>query len=409
MIQIVSIPLLLTFFKVETYAIWLLSYNIAQISGLLDFGSIAYSQHKLSDLNAQRRIPEIESHLKQVINILALNFVFFLGVITLIEILRIKNLNTPLISIFVCLFFLQSLWGLLEALTRFDSKISTGLYTSNALRLGEFLGTMIGVILFSDSLIEVGLVTLFLKLMTFVFLLRKLASRYRFLIFGRVNLSHIVSILKGSFPFFLIKMADTIYLSGFLIVLHGKVSNGQFVLFVALRTFFRLGLQVTSLISHSYAYEMSSIWVKRDLKSMQNLISSSNKVNFLFSCAGFFAYFLFGKYLFMLWVDTNIFFDNKLIACGACYSFILSLSQNQKTKFYAINHGLLISIIQIAFSSTLVLFISLSSFHFSVIDLFILLSIFELFCFITVAVTTRDSIQHYFESSDIFNSRKEIM
>lgn len=406
MIQILSIPLFLAFMDLESYSVWLLSYSIAQISVLLDFGSIAYSQHKLSDLNAQKKMAEIDSHLKQVINILALNIALFLVVISLIHMSGIKSLNTPLIAIFVYLLLLQSLWGLVEAFTRFDSKIATGLYASNALRLGEFLGTVIGVILFSNSLIEVGFVNVLFKSMTFIFLFKKFSSKYRFLRVGKINLPQILSILKGSVSFFLVKMADTIYLSGILIVLNGKVSSGQFVQFVALRTFFRFGLQVTALITYTFAYELSSSWVNRDLKSMQNLIRSSGRMNLLLSCVGFLAYLIFGKYIFTIWVSKKISINDQLNIWGACYSFVVGLNQNLKAKFFAINHGLYVSIIQLAYSTILVLIIRFSSFDFSVISLFILLSFFELICYIFVAFTTRNSINRYFQDLITDNSKK---
>lgn len=409
LIQIISLPLFLTYLNLESYAIWLLSYNVAQISGLLDFGSIAYSQNKLSELNSQNKWAEIDSYLKQVINILVLSSALFLITIFLLQISGNKNLNSFLIIVFVVLNFLQSSWGLLEALTRFDSRIAMGLYTSNALRLSEFLGTVIGVIIFSNSLLKIALISLFFKFSAFLFMLNKLSHRYNFLRIGVINWNQIISICKKSMPFFLAKFTDVISLSGLLIVLHGKMSTNHFVLFVATRTFFRFGLQVTGLIAHTYAYEMSSSWVNRDFKAMSGLIKRSNRINLIMSSIGMLVYLVAGKYIFSYWVNEKFEINNQMIVWGACYSFILSVNQNQKTKFYAINHSFLVSVIQISCSAMLVLTIVMSVNHFSVVNLFILLSIFELICFFIVAVISRNSINQYFQrlkTSDRINDSK---
>jgi len=407
LIQIISIPLFLTYFSLESYAIWLLSYNIAQISGLLDFGSIAYSQNKLSELNSQNNFTEIDSYLKQVINILVLSGALFLVTIFLIHFSGIENLNSPLITVFVCSNLLQSLWGLLEALTRFDSNIAIGLYTSNALRLSEFLGTVIGVIIFSNSLFKVALISLLFKSTAFLLMLKKLSHKYHFLRIGLINWNQIIGISKRSIPFFLAKMTDVISLSGLLIVLHGKISTSQFVLFVASRTFFRLGLQVTGLIAHSYAYEMTSSWVNRDLKAMHKLIRSSNRTNLVLTVVGLSMYMLVGKYIFTYWVDAKINISNQIIVWGACYSFILSVNQNQKTKFYAVNHSFFVSLIQLTCSIIMVFIIAVSNFDLSVVNLFILLSFIELICYITVAVTLRNSINDYFQELETNNNNNE--
>lgn len=404
LIQIISLPLFLTYLSLESYAIWLLSYNVAQISGLLDFGSIAYSQNKLSELNSQNKWTEIDSHLKQVINILALSSALFLVTIFLIQISGIENLNSSLIIVFVCLNLLQSLWGLLEALTRFDSRIAIGLYTSNALRLSEFFGTVIGAIIFSNSLLKIALISLLFKSIAFLVMLNKLSPQYNFLRMGLIHWNQIISISKRSMPFFLAKITDVISLSGLLIVLHGKISTSQFVLFVATRTFFRFGLQVTGLIAHSYAYEMSSSWVNRDLKAMSGLIKSSNRINLLMSAIGILVYLVAGKYIFTYWVNEKFDINNQIIVWGACYSFILSVNQNQKTKFYAINHSFLVSVIQISCSAMLVFIIAILEYHFSVVNLFILLSFFELICYITVAITSRNSINQYFQELKTSNN-----
>ena len=409
MIQMASLPLFLNYLSIEKYAIWLLSYNVAQITGLLDFGSIAYSQNQISYLSAQKRAEEIDLHLKQIINLLAINSTIFILMISLLQIFGSDKFSATLIAVFVCSNILHLIWGLLEALTRIDSKIAMGLYTSNVLKLCEFLGTVVGVIIFSNNLLKVALISLVFKTIAFVFMSINLSTKYRFLRLGVINWNQILIIVRNGAPFFFIRVADMISLSGLLIVLHGKISANQFVLFVAARTFFRIGLQVTSLIAHSYSYEMSASWVSHDAEKMQRLIKRSNRINIILSTIGIVIYLAIGQKLFLYWVNEKIDINSQIVLWGACYSFILSVNQNQKTKFYAINHNFLVSMIQISYSITLVVMVAISKFSFSVVNLFILLSLFELLCYVSVAATSRNSINQYFQdlsSTKIINNSK---
>ncbi len=396
-IQVLSLPIFLSQLNIQTYSIWVLSYNIAQISGLLDFGTVAYSQNKIAYLHANNKQKEIDWHLKQVINIIVLNNLFFIILIYLFKTIINDNIDTSLIVFLIFSNLLQSLWGLLEALTRIDSNVATGLHSSNALRICEFSGIILGILLFTNKLSEIALVGFTFKAFSFLFMRHRFLPRYRFMRFGLLNLSQIVEIGKKGFPFFITKIADIIILSGFLIVLHGKVSENIFVLFVSARTFFRLGLQITSLAAHSYSYEMSESWIAKDFEKMRTLIRKSFRITVILSCLGVAVYLFIGHALFESWVNNKLAISNNIILCGALYSFILSLNQNQKTKFNAINHNYRVSTIQIIYSFIMLAAVAFIPFSYSVVDLFVVLSIFELLCYATVGIFLRTSIQKYFD------------
>jgi hypothetical protein len=400
-IQVVSVPFFLTRISFNQYAVWLVSFNIAQFSGLLDFGSISYAQNQVPFLISQKEDKRGEQLLAQTLNLLLLSNVSFMILILLLHHLVNSNFDLSLVLIFTTSNLLQSFLGIFEGLTRIDSKVAIGLYISNAFRIVEFIGTIFGLLFFSDSIFKIATIGLVLKLIMFIIFLTRIPIRYRFLRWGSIQWCTIISIVRRGIPFSFTKIADLMILSGLVVVLHGKIAPKDFVLFIATRTFFRFGLQVTGLVAHSFGYEMSASWVAHDLRRMQRLIRASGYTTLIISTGGFMTYFILGNRLFTAWTNSSMQLTPQLLFWGSCYSFCLSINQNQKTKFNAVNNNLLISIVQVCYAIILILFITVSDVYFNAVNLFCILTAIEFLCYTTVSFLTHNSISKYFEKEFI--------
>ena len=399
-IQIVSLPLFLNQIGLNRYALWLFAYSLSQISGLLDFGSMASLQNSLSRFHFQKKFSEIDASVKQTINILILTSVLFLIFIYIFDNFGSHNLDLKLVTVFVISNLLQSFMGPLEAMSRIDNNVSLGLYIGNILRITEFVGTVIGIFTFQTSILKIAALGLLFKLSFFSFVIVKLSSKYRFVRFGWPNLSKIFFLLRNGFPFLVIKISDLVTISGLLIVLKGKMTSTEFVVFVAARTFFRIGLQITTLVAHTFGYGMSRCWVTSDIIGMKKLIQQSARITFCLSALGMGLYLFVGKAIFLLWIHKQISPDSFTIVFGACYAFLLSINQNQKTKFYAVNHASFVSFIQLSFSLGLVILVNYAGLEFKVASVFFILAVFELLNFMVVNLFTRNSLDQYFASTD---------
>ncbi len=395
-IQIISVPLFLSLLDIHKYAQWLFAFNIAQLATLLDLGTISSSQNLLPFLNSKNKHNEIDVRLKQITLQLVTTYSLFLIIIaTLNEILNV-NINFLLITIFVISYAVYPYLGLFEALTRVKSKVYIGLQTTNIFRIIEFLGTFIGLFLFPNSLIEIALTGLLLKLLAFIILLNLVRPKYAFLRFGKFNSNICKESIKEGSPFLLTKLSDTLIISGLIIALHGKLSSEHFVLFLSARTFFRFGLQITTTAANSYGYEMSECWVRNDYENMKKFIRKNSNAILCLSFLGVFAYLILGADLFAIWTHSRMALSNGILVSGAVYALILSINQGQKTKFSAVNNNTASSLISTFYYVLLVLFVATSGLNFSIIGLFLLLSLCEFLCFATVGLFMRNSTENFF-------------
>ena len=399
-IQLISLPLFLTHLSTNQYAIWLTSYSIAQLTLLLDFGTINSGQNLFSYLDSKGNREEIESMLKQTTNILlASNTIFFI-VILVIGKFALESINILLVAFFMLSNLMQSFTGLLEGMMRIDSKVARALHISNGLRGAEFIGTVFAILHFHDSLIAIAIFSFLLKFLFFTGVVLFVPQRYRFVKFGRFKVIQIARVIRNGFPFFLVKISDMININGVLIILSGILTPTNLVIFATARTFFRFGLQLTSLVSHSFAYEMSSSWVENNLSKMQVLIRESLRSVLCLSIFIAFVYQYAGEKLIDIWTHGYIQPKSVIFTLGALYSIIISTNLNQKSRFNAINHNLQVSIISLVISVLLVLFLLSSRIELTLSTLLVILTSTELITALLIAFLTRNSIYRHFQLRD---------
>lgn len=397
-IQLISLPLFLIHLSTNQYAIWLTSFSVAQLALLLDFGSIASNQNLFSYLDSKGDREEIDVILKQTTNLLLVSNFIFLLIILALDLFAIGSINVLLVAIFMLSNLMQSFSGLLEGMMRIDSKVAIGLHFSNGLRGAEFIGTVFAVIHFSESLTVIAIISFLFKSLFFIGMVFFVPRRFRFLKFGPLNLSQIIKIIHQGFPFFLVKISDMMSINGVVIILSGVLTASNLVIFTTTRTFFRFGLQLTSLVSHSFAYEMSSSWVESNFIKMQSLIRESLKSVLWLSLFIALIYRFAGEELIAIWTHDNVQPKNIVFTLGAMYSIILSINQNQKSRFNAINHNFQISLISLGTSILLVIYLLTSRIDFSLAKLLIVLSSAEFISSLIIASVAHKSIYNHFQS-----------
>ena len=399
-VQIMSVPLLLHFLSFEQYSYWLLATNFAQITNILDLGTLASSQNSFAFLARSKQMEKLKNRIKQFWNIIFITYTATL--LAGIYLYLTTDFPVLLTLIFLASNLIQMGFGLYEGLTRIQNKVTKGLNASNCLRIMEFLGLIIGAFIFKNTITLIALVTLIFKSITAIWMLLRIHQDSRFLRFGRINKIEVMELLKEGLPFLVIRFSDFLTLSGILLILQKHFSAIEIVAFVTSRTFFRLGLQITSLINHTYSYEMSSAWADSDLTKMKLLIKKSQlATNYLsFMCA--FVYLILGVFFYRTWTHQSIEMSKMLLILGTIYSGVLSINQGQKIKFNAINLNLRVSYIQFAISVLLLVTTLVLGANFKIEEVYISLILSEFFSILFVRITTRDDINKHFAQ---FNKR----
>lgn len=172
--QIISVPIFLHFWSLESYAIWLIAVNLSQFTGILDLGMITANQNRFPKLALDGNSREIRERQSSTLTVFILNnFVFGFLYLVFGEIFG-KPVPAILFIIFILISGVQSLFGMMEASLRIEGKISLGLNLSNSSRIIEFLSTLIGISIFNENLCMVALTSLLFKTIYFVICAYKL-------------------------------------------------------------------------------------------------------------------------------------------------------------------------------------------------------------------------------------------
>lgn len=300
LIQITSIPLFLHYLTFESYAIWIVTSSIAQFAGLLDFGMVAASQNSFSLLKARKKKYEVSNTVIQIFNLQISAVILFNIVIFVAERLNILRIDYLLLFVFTLSLLVQSYFGILEATTQMNSKVHEGILASTLGRLFEYLGIIIGCIFLGHSLALVASLGLMLKMLFLIYVIPKFETRIRILKYGSWEMRLLLKSLREGIPYLVIKLTDFLVFSGVLLVLQLTLNPTDLILFASCRTFFRVGLQFTGLINHSYAYEMTKAWSLNDYTKMKRLMHISGKLTILISLAFAALYLVFGEYIFHL-------------------------------------------------------------------------------------------------------------
>lgn len=345
LIQITTIPLFLHYLSFQSYAVWIVTSSIAQFFGLLDFGMVAAAQNGFSHLKAKKKTHDISNTVVQIFKVQISAFFLFNIILFFAERFGMLTFDFPLLVVCTLSLLIQSYFGILEAISQTLSKVHTGIHASSLGRLFEYLGIVIGCIFLRHSLVLIASIGLILKIAFLVYRILHFDSQIQILKYGPWDLTLLFKSLREGFPFLVIKFTDFLVFSGSLMVLQSKLDPADFVFFATSRTFFRMGLQFTGLINHSYAYEMTTAWSRNDFTKMRKLMDLSRRVTYLVTLIFAIFYLFLGKQIFTLWTHGSMQLTFSILLLGTCYSAICSINQSQKSNYNSINANSKVSLI----------------------------------------------------------------
>jgi O-antigen/teichoic acid export membrane protein len=398
LIQITTIPLFLHYSTFESYTIWIVTSSIAQFAGLLDFGMVAASQNSFSFLKASRKKYDVSKTVIQIFNFQISAVILFNIVIFVAERLNIFRIDCLLLFVFTLSLLVQSYFGILEATTQMNSKVYQGIHASTLGRLLEYVGIVIGCIFLGQSLVLVASIGLMLKILFLIYMIPRFETRIRILKYGSWEMRLLLKSLREGTPYLVIKLTDFLVFSGVLLVLQSRLNPADLILFASCRTFFRVGLQFTGLINHSYAYEMTRAWSLNNYAKMKHLMHISGKVTILISLAFASIYIIFGEDIFSIWTQGSMKLYLPVLLVGTCYSTICSINQSQKSNYNSINANSKVSQILLTFAIFQLLFFTFQLDKPTIEELFFYLFLFELLITIAIPFFARNDLNIKFFS-----------
>lgn len=393
LIQLTTVPIFLHYLSFDTYALWIVTSSIAQITSLLDFGMVAAAQNSFSFQRNRTEDFDLHNSVTQIFNLqIAAVIVFDLGIL-IADSMHIVRVDCLLLAIMSLSQIVQSYFGIFEATSQMNSKVHEGIHASSLSRLLEYLGIIFGCVFLSRSLTLIALTGLILKVLFLIRLTPKFGSSIRLFKVGSWNLDLLYASLRGGVPYLIIKLTDYLIFSGAFLVVQSRVSSSEFILFSTCRTFFRIGLQLTGLINHSFAYEMTKAWSLNNYARMKELIVRSRKITLLLTNLIAIGYLFFGRLIFSIWTHWSMEISLSVLIAGTCYSSICSVNQSQKTNYNAINANSKVSGILLSFALFQLLCLSFWPHDLVIASLFYFLFLFEFLTSITIFFFARNDLK----------------
>lgn len=297
-IQVLTVPILLNAFEISEYQEWLIAISYAQIFSIADFGIISALQNKFVLYIRRGQAVVFEQQILSLFTFLVLGY-FITGLtICSFTFFAATQLNVELFLVFAFSNFMSSSFALFEGVARAHGEAHIGLFRSGILRLIDFIGILIALLLNIQSLTQVALIGLILKFISWLYLSRITRLQYSTptLKLGKIN--DLPQLLKEGFPFLIIRLSDFTSNSLIIIVLSHFLSAEKLVFFATLKTFFRIGLQFSTVVNYLFWYELTDNWASSDFANFSRNNRLSTRVTFILSLTMVVLYLIVGTPLF---------------------------------------------------------------------------------------------------------------
>jgi O-antigen/teichoic acid export membrane protein len=348
--QILLVPIFLHFLSIPDYSQWLVASNLAQIYILADLGTLTALQNRIVFYLRRGIRDSLQNDIQTVSCILWIGFSILFSIVVIFISLTKFNLLFSIFLIFTISSFLSSHYSIYEGMARGYSETHLGLYRSGLLRLVEFIGYILAMFFGSSSIFEIAITGLAFKLITWIALVYTGKRSYKISTFPSKRRTNFRQLMGEGTPFLVLRMADLLNNGLLIVVLSNYVSPRSLILFSILKTFFRIGLQLITVINYAFSYEMTESWALSNYRAMNMAIKNSGKVAFAVAGIAILAYLFIGSFLFELWTNKRFITIEIVFYIGAIYSFTSSISQTQKVKFNATNTNMKVAIISIFFA-----------------------------------------------------------
>lgn len=354
---------------------------------------VAAAQNSFSFLSTRNQEFDLNKSVTQIFKLQINAVIIFVVGVYFSNLLHLLQVDLLLLVVMSLSLVVQSYFGILEATSLMNFKVHEGIHASSLSRLLEYLGIILGCIFLSESLVLIALMGLILKVVFLIFLIPRFKSKIQLFKLGSWDVALLGTSLREGLPYLIIKLTDYLIFSGVFLVVQSRLSSANFILFSSCRTFFRIGLQISGLVNHSFAYEMTKAWSQNNYARMQELVTKSRNITLLLTIFSASIYLVFGKSIFSIWTRGTMEIGFSIILSGICYSSICSINQSQKTNFNAINANSRVSIILLVFAIFQMLFLYFVINEILIETLFYIFFLFESLTSISIFFLARNDLK----------------
>jgi O-antigen/teichoic acid export membrane protein len=342
-IQLASLPLFLLYWDASTYGSWLLLSAVPAYLNWAECGVVGVASNKMT--MAMGRSDPVEAN--NLYQSAQLFMTIVCGSLALIVVpgtlfLPMPDFMTEDKRIALAALFLGVLCGqyggLSIAVFRATGRYATGELLGNLVRLSEWSGYALGLILFR-SFAGVALLGLFFRASgtaVGIYLGQRGGHGLR-LGFRHASKAELLYMVRPAVSFMAFPIANALSFQGVTLIVGVLAGTAAVTLFTAYRTLARVTVQVTGLFSHALWPEFSRLFGQQGMTAVHPLFRRAALIGAAQSIALSLVLFFISPFLLRIWTHGRIGFEPGLMALILTYAAVSGIWHVPRTLLMATN------------------------------------------------------------------------
>ncbi len=349
-IQVMSLPIFLHFWNLEIYGKWLILSAIPSYLSMADVGILTAAGNKMTmamgkndPIEANKIFQSAQAFMiivSVVLVLLVLSVVLFLPLPWVESIDQRIALATMSMSVVVGFY-----GGLNDAAFKATDRYAFAAMLNNYIRLGEWLGSILGVILIGNfAAVAIGaFVIKLLGCVTGMVLINRTSHT---LIWGLkfAQFSELKSMIKPAISFMAFPLGNLLSLQGTTLLVAAMFGPVSVALFSTYRTIARVAVQFTAILSHVLWPEFSKLFGQAAYKAITTLYLRASLMGGLQAIFLSLVLYFTSPLLLKIWTHDAIHFESSLMLFMLVYAAISGTWHIPRVMLMSINQHVNLSI-----------------------------------------------------------------
>lgn len=347
-IQLVSLPMFLSHWDAPTYGVWLMLSAACAYVAMADAGMVMAASNDMTMAVAAGQNDEAHRIFQSAVAVVGIVCVtvavLALGIVTLVNVPGLQDIDRRVAFLaLTATLLLAILGGLTEAILRATGRYPLGTFGGNVVRLGEWLGSVLGLVLVG-SFTAVAVGGLLMRLAGFVVLHAVSLRESHGIRWGwqQASWARMKAMARPAAWFMVFPLANALSFQGATLVVGQTLGAASVVTFNAYRTLARVTVQLTSVFSHSLGPEFARLYGTGALGALRQLYRRSFRAGSAFALVSALALLAASSWLLQTWSRGAVHFDLALMIVFVVYAALGALWHVPRTLLMSINrHGVL--------------------------------------------------------------------
>ncbi len=342
-IQVVSLPLFLHFWNLETYGKWIILSAIPSYLSMADVGMVSAAGNRMTmamgrnnQFEANQIFQSAQAFMAFICSVIA---IIVLPIILFAPLPWFESLDQRVALAAMSLGVLVALFGgLSEAAFKASERYAFGTMFSNYVRLGEWLGCILGLALIG-SFAAVALSGLVIKLLGSIvgmILVNKTSHGLRWGL-RYAQRTELKSMIKPAISFMAFPLANALSFQGVTILVGAMFGPVSVVLFNSYRTIARVAVQVTAIFSHVLWPEFSRLFGQAANQAIKALYFRTSLIGALQAVFLSLVLYFISPWLLKTWTHDAIHFNSSLMLLMMVYAAIAGVWHIPRVLLMATN------------------------------------------------------------------------